>query len=84
MSLKAPSEYVFIMRQPCGCVTAILADQPTNKNYVAMQLASYIVDGYTIERVKSDDGVRLMQWSGCIHKTTPEVQQQAELFADHD
>lgn len=41
----------YIGKKPCGCILAATADEPKRKNETAKEIAEWIRDGMTIERV---------------------------------
>lgn len=59
-------EMCYVGVEPCGCRVAVIVDQPHNKTKVAKEIASWIKDGLTVERVNVSDARRLVR--RCLHQ----------------
>ena len=59
--------YAYIARTSgCGCVTAICVDEPAYKRSTAQDIAAWIRDGRSVERVLLAEGQALLHT--CPHK----------------
>lgn len=66
-------EMCYVGVEPCGCRVAVIVDQPHNKTKVAKEIASWIKDGLTVERVSVSDARGSVR--RCVHQNA-----QPELF----
>lgn len=64
----------YIGRKSCGCVICAYADDPAHKNDISKEIAKWIKNGLTVERVP-DQYVRDNFTFNCPHKT-----EQLSLF----
>lgn len=53
--------YSYISRQPCGCLTVAIVDNPEHRRDVAKEVAKAIRNGEVVERVTSES-VRKIDW----------------------
>lgn len=58
--LNPVSEHVdqaaaYVRVEPCGCITAVIADDPTNGEHVAESLAEWLRQGCHINRLPADE-----------------------------
>lgn len=67
----------YIGRAPCGCVRAATVDLASDPKGVARDVADFIKDGLTIERVPHQY-VRDNLWR-CPHQIIPDDQMKLEL-----
>lgn len=58
MSLLPMPTHDYIGRKPCGCVVAVLADLPSQKQHTARMVAAFIRDGLAVERIALADLAR--------------------------
>lgn len=70
-------EYVYIGREPCGCVTFVTADSPEHARVVDRDLAYCVRRGLTINRIPIE-AFRAMP-VGCSHKRAQQQQQRLAL-----
>jgi hypothetical protein len=61
--------FSYIGKKECGCIVAAFVDNPEHKKDIAREIAKWIKDGLTIERV-TDDYVR-ENFKRCTHKESP-------------
>lgn len=69
MSNKEPMCY--IGRSSCGCARAVVVDNPQHAKQVAKDVASFIKDGLTIERVTCEYVRTTPGLFRCTHKEKP-------------
>ena len=65
--MKDTTGMAYIGRKPCGCVCAAYADEPEIKDDIAKEIAKWIKQGLTVERV-TDQYVRDNLTFNCPHK----------------
>lgn len=72
-------EFAYIGRKPCGCVVAMMVDDPDRKHKkrTGKEVGSWVADGLNIERVRCVDA-RLDV--ACPHGEQVEETEQARLF----
>ena len=51
----ADDRMAYVGRQECGCIIAATVDNPAHKNHVANDLAEWVRDGLTIERLTLEE-----------------------------
>ena len=44
----------YVGRKTCGCIVAAIIDDPDHRKEVAKEIAAWIKDGLTVERVTND------------------------------
>ena len=68
-ALRRDTHYCYVARNPCGCATAAVVDDPMYAEETAADVAGYIRSGRTVERIqsKSFDTGSL----GCVHEGPP-------------
>lgn len=49
------TEYAYIARQPCGAITGASVDNPEDKALVDRDIAGWIRDGRTVERMTLEE-----------------------------
>ena len=49
-----PEGYCYIAKERCGCITGAAVDEPQYAKQTAKDVAEWIADGRTIERVSLD------------------------------
>lgn len=74
--------HLYIGRKACGCVVAVVNDEPDEPKWTAKEVANLIKSGLTVERISFE------QWRatdhtaikfGCVHVSKP---QQGDLFTE--
>lgn len=72
-------EFAYIGRKPCGCVVAMMVDDPDRKHKkrTGKEVGSWIADGLNIERVSCVDA--RLDWD-CQHPSLVEDAEQQSLF----
>ena len=61
------SEFVYIARRPCGCVTGFAVDDPTFAKETAKDVAKFIESGCSVERVTLEVAHATKYVSKCAH-----------------
>ena len=56
--------HAYIGKLPCGCAVACVVDMPDRKKSTAEDVAEFIREGYTVERIEIGQGVKLQR---CTH-----------------
>jgi hypothetical protein len=67
--------YSYVARKSCGCMVAAVVDDAAHKRDVAREMAAWVRDGLTVERV-THDVVR----AEFVGRKCPHVEQQLSLF----
>lgn len=69
------STHAYIGRKPCGCVVALVVDEPRWKRDTAKTVARYVLDGYAVERLTVAEATAALRRCDC----TPTQRQLAEV-----
>lgn len=70
-------ELDFLGVTPCGCAVAWISAEHSTRSQVAKEIAQWILDGYRVERVTTDESRRRLM--GCKHKSRPAKQEELAL-----
>ena len=62
------SSMAYVGLKPCGCIGAAFVDRPEYAKDIAREVASWIRNGLTVERMTTEE-VRAADWK-CTHTTT--------------
>ncbi len=77
--MTAPTFAAYVGRQPCGCPTFVIVDDPLYKADTAKEVARAIKDGLVIERVIVSEANPL-KVGACIHVAKAPATNQAALL----
>ena len=64
----------YIGRKVCGCVVAVIVDSDEHRKDTAREIAAWMRDGLTIERVTVANARELVRF--CTHDTAPKPRQR--------
>lgn len=77
--MRGVNGFAYVGRKPCGCIGAAFVDKPEHAKDIAREVASWIRDGLTVERMTTEE-VRAADWK-CTH-TTALTAQSDQLAMD--
>lgn len=66
------SDYSYVARKACGCMVGATVDDPAHKKDVAREIAEWVREGLTIERVTHDVVRKEFMGSKCPHEPKQE------------
>jgi hypothetical protein len=53
--LIAKATHVYVGRKPCGCIVAVVVDEPKYPKDTGKDVAAFIRRGYTVERITLEE-----------------------------
>ncbi len=64
------TEYCYVGIKACGCMVAVVYDDPEHKDHTADAVARFVVDGYRVERLPIETSRSKLGRCKCVPVTS--------------